>query len=287
MTISNARSTRGATTYGVATGGTSSRTIVVASQNYTELLFNDTAALSVSKAGLFDVMLLAGGGGGGDYLGTVNVGGGGGGGVITSTIYLDVGTNTITLGAGGAAQVRGNDTSLGSVTVGATVAPVAVGGGPSNVQLSGGAGVSISGLLVGGSAGGQVNNRTNAGQAIVGQGFAGGIGQGSLGDGNGAGGGGGGSAVGANGTASVGGAGGAGFDASAWRGEVAATTVIAGGGGGQRTNGSSGAGGTGGGGAASNAGTGTAGAANKGGGGGGGNGGAAGGKGVAYIRFKI
>jgi hypothetical protein len=50
-------------TYGTATGGSSS-SITVSSVNYTLLAFTTDATLTVSKAGLFDVMLVGGGGGG-------------------------------------------------------------------------------------------------------------------------------------------------------------------------------------------------------------------------------
>lgn len=100
-----------ANTYGVATGGTSS-SITVSGQNYTLLTFTSDGTLTVTKSGLFDVLLVGGGGGaGGD--GTYAGGGGGGGGVSSTasvqTIYLDA-NQSIDVGAGGA----GSSTSTGA-----------------------------------------------------------------------------------------------------------------------------------------------------------------------------
>ena len=50
--------------YGTATGGTSS-SITVGGKNYTLLTFTSSGTLTVTKAGLFDVLVVAGGGGGG------------------------------------------------------------------------------------------------------------------------------------------------------------------------------------------------------------------------------
>ena len=52
------------TGYGVATGGTSS-SITIGGQNYTLLTFTSDATLTVTSAGLFDVLLVGGGGGAG------------------------------------------------------------------------------------------------------------------------------------------------------------------------------------------------------------------------------
>ena len=53
----------GGATYGTATGGASSSTITVSGVQYTMLTFTSTATLTVTKAGLFDVLLVGGGGG--------------------------------------------------------------------------------------------------------------------------------------------------------------------------------------------------------------------------------
>ena len=53
-----------ATTYGVASGGTESD-ITIGGVNYKLHTFTATGALTVSQAGLFDVLILGGGGGSG------------------------------------------------------------------------------------------------------------------------------------------------------------------------------------------------------------------------------
>jgi hypothetical protein len=59
--------------YGVATGGTSS-SVTVGGVNYTLLTFTSSGTLTVTKAGLFDLMFFGGGAGGGG--GGGNAGGG-------------------------------------------------------------------------------------------------------------------------------------------------------------------------------------------------------------------
>ena len=66
------------TGYGVATGGSSS-SITVSGQNYTMLTFTATGTLTVSKSGLFDVLMVGGGGGGSASGGSFDKGQGGGG----------------------------------------------------------------------------------------------------------------------------------------------------------------------------------------------------------------
>ena len=86
--------------YGAATGGSSS-SITVGGEAYTLLTFTSSGTLTVTKAGLFDVLIAAGGGGGGGGNGTDFHGGGGGaGGVQTSTVYLSANA-TVTIGGGG------------------------------------------------------------------------------------------------------------------------------------------------------------------------------------------
>ena len=269
--------------YGVATGGTSSP-IMVSTVNYTLLEFSSISNLVVSKSGLFDVMLVAAGGGAGSNTGfsNINGGGGGAGGLITSTIHLTAGTYSVGIGAGGASETGGGDCTIGSFTVGSTVAPIAIGGG-GGLCTTANTGQST----YGGSAGAPRSDNPASVKKTVGQGNNSGVGVLALGGGNGASGGGGAGAVGGNGSASIGGVGGAGFDASVFRGEVATTTYYSGGGGGQRQSGSSGAGGLGGGGAGSNAGTGTNGFPNTGGGAGGGVTGGQGGSGIVLVRFKV
>jgi hypothetical protein len=260
--------------YGTATGGTSSN-ITVSGTAYRMLTFTSTATLTVTRAGLFDVMLVAGGGAGN---GGGQSSGGGGAGIITSTIYLPATTYTATVAAGGASAAVGSPSYLGVTTVGSQVAPTAIGGGSYTQRGANGYG--------------QIADFTTTVSALFqGQGgFSGGAGQGT--NTNGGGGGGGGSANGGNGTASVGGAGGAGFDASAWRGESAATTRYAGGGGGGIAGtGTGGTGGVGGGGnGVQGATVANPGTANTGGGGGGAGSAATGGNGgsgIILVRFKV
>ena len=77
------------TGYGVATGGSSS-SITVGGQAYTLLTFTASSTLTVTRSGLFDILLVSGGaGGGGSTSGATRGGGGGGSGiVIQSSAYF-------------------------------------------------------------------------------------------------------------------------------------------------------------------------------------------------------
>ena len=88
------------TGYGTATGGTTSGSITVSGQAYTLETFTASGTLTVTKAGLFDVLAAAGGAGGSNY--SPGGGGGGSGSIVQSTIYLDATTYTVTIGGGGA-----------------------------------------------------------------------------------------------------------------------------------------------------------------------------------------
>jgi len=267
--------------YGVATGGTSSP-ITVSTVNYTMLTFSASATLTVTTAGLFDVLMVGGGGAGGGNGGSGGGSGGGAGGLVTATIYLDATTYSVAVGAlavwaGGASGIAGSS-SIGSTTIGALVAPVALGGNGYSGGATDTGALRNWGLYPSGTSANTttVSSQTNNGGAGSGT--------------NGAGGGGGAGGAGTAGVGSAGGAGGAGFDASAWRGEVALTTrYAAGGGGGATTTG--GAGGAGGGGAGSSSGVGSASTTAGSGGGGSNSGGATAGgngsNGIVLIRFKI
>jgi hypothetical protein len=267
------------TGYGVATlsgvgAGTATITDVV---SYTLLTAINDGTLTVTKAGLFDVLLVAGGGAGGS--GTIvggfgTGGGGGGGGVLRQTIYLDAAAYTVDVGAGGTggattiSAVMGKPTVVRSATQGVSFA--AAGGGAGDNRIGA---FRIFHPLVGGCGGGGGNTGRVGSSGIVGQGFAGGTGGTSGTYAGGGGGGGGASAVGANGSGNVGGAGGAGLTITSFVGGAATIRGGGGGGGGQGGNGAEGTGN---------------GAANT---GGGGNGrseanGTSGRSGVAYIRFK-
>ena len=288
--------------YGVATGGSSS-SITVSGQDYTLLTFTASGTLTVTKAGLFDVLLVGGGagggGGGGDADRSIRSGGGGGaGGIVQSTIYLDA-NQTVTIGAGGSGTnppTNGNASAIGG-SRGISVAGGGIGCAQYNASNNGNFGKPEVGASGGGGTNSTsaTNSRTGAASmadGIVGK--AGGDGVSSDTQGQGAGGGGGFTAVGGNASTSTGGAGGAGYDVSAF---IAGSALYkaGGGGGGGNTGGAGGSsvGGAGG----SNAG-GSAASANTGGGGGGagfgtgaggtgGRNGGAGGSGIVYVRFKV
>lgn len=269
--------------YGSASGGTSS-SITSSGVSYTLLTFTTDGTLTVSKDGLFDVLLVGGGGNGGNTITNERAGGGGGGGVINRTIYLAAGSYTVAIGAGATGNIArcGGSTRLGSASAARTDL-VAVGGGQGGGYRDGTSGGNIFMAWPGGCGGGSSVGGGWASTGALGlQGNAGGNATATFNQG--CGGGGGGNAVGADGTSTAGGNGGQGFDASDFLGQSAGTTRLAGGGGGggPTTNGTGGAGGGGNGG--NNNGT-----ANTGGGGGGGSGGngGAGGSGIVYVRFKI
>jgi len=258
------------TGYGVATGGSSS-SITVGGQAYTLLTFTSTGTLTVSTAGLFDVLSVGGGAGSTGY--SNNGAGGGAGGVAIQTIYLSANA-TVTIGGGGTGA------TIGNASYGSTGSPSGIGSQPDIFGAPGGMGfVNDNGSPRGSvaSISGAVAGKTNSGINNM-YGYKGGDSSAT----NNGGGGGGAAAVGGNGTTNTGGVGGAGYDASTFRGESAATTRYAGGGGGggASTNGAGGVGG--GGGPASN------GTANTGGGGGSGSGtNFNGGSGILLVRFKV
>ena len=240
--------------YGVATGGTSS-TITVSGQSYTMLTFTGAGTLTITKAGLFDFLVIGGGSSGlAAWYGNGRPGaaGGGAGGVLEVIGYLDT-NQTITVGAGGTDPTNvfeyfyGNNSAVGAfIGVGSASgrgSVVSWGGGAEAARTP--AQLGFAGGTVGGSDGGGGGGMTQDGQGRNG---------------------------------------GAGKDFSAWRGETAGTTYYGGGGGGQNSGGTNGTGGLGGGGGGTVAGT-----ANTGGAGGGGDGGnaAGGGSGIVLVRFKI
>lgn len=266
-------------TYGVATGGTSS-SITVSGQAYTLLTFTASGTLTVSSAGLFDLFIVGAGASGGCRSGTTIGGGGGGGGaVIQSTVYLDA-NQTVTIGAKGIGRTTSN--SDGNRGTFSKVGNYGAGGG------GGGIGSGTVTSENAGSGGGGID--TVVGSALISIGANNG-GTGTFSASTAAGGGGGSSAVGGNAVTTTGGAGGAGTDASLFR--AGATLYVGSGGGGGSGTGTGGTagnstGGNGGtsAGAGSNA---TAGNYGCGGGGGGGNNNTsgAGADGVVYVRFKV
>ncbi len=285
-----------------ATGGNSTGT----TGDYKYKTYTSSGTFTPGNGGFVEYLVVGGGGGGGSKLG----GGGGGGGFKTGFVQLTGSTAyTVTVGAGGAYDASGSNSSISGTGI-TTI--TATGGG------HGGAGDATS--ATGGSGGGGAGIANTSGSAgTSGQGNAGGDGAGSNGF-AGAGGGGAG-ASGANGVQSGkggdggaglqsnidtnnyyysgGGGGGAHFAPSTGAGDGG----IGGGGGGARGGGSTDGGthgnGTGGGSARNSGGSpadatnqpGGAGGANTGGGGGGApnnaNSGGAGGSGIVIIRYKF
>lgn len=270
---------KGKATYGAATGGTSaSRTI--GGLNYTVLTFSSNDNLVVSRAGLFDVLLLGGGGGGaGSTSATGNrAGGGGGSGALiglasTTTLFLTAGTYAVTVGTGGAGGAGGGGNGSPS-RIGTLIS--AAGGGGAGGSTSGGPNGNAQ---RGGSAGGNNSGAQTTIDSSFGK-------DGGSGTEAGAGGGGGYSTAGGSVASTTGGAGGNGVDVSSWGTSGSTDNVSAGGGGGgQVAGGSAGTGGV----AGKTSGAGNA-ATTAGSGGGGTCGDSAGGNGAAgkvWIRFRV
>jgi hypothetical protein len=280
--------------YVSARGGTLLPDLVLGTEKYRIHEFKTVGptnfTIDSSCPSAVEVLIVAGGGGGGR--GFKASGGGGGGGVINNkTQDLPAGSYTITVGSGGAAGAKGNN----SVIAGNGVSLVAIGGGRGGdgenccTNRAGGDGGS-------GGGGGQRTPAGPGGSQTPGQGFRGGDARG----GNWIAGGGGGGAGGAgqNGWGegdTVGGNGGAGKQVDIYgernpNGSIKYTYFAGGGGGQSESYGSAGkwpgVGGTGGGGLGGKANVyGASGGANTGGGGGGGSG--PGGSGIVVIRYRI
>jgi hypothetical protein len=214
----------------------------------------------------------AGGGGAGGYRSSVTGESSGGGASAEAKLSLASGTAyTVTIGAGGANETNGGNTTFGSIT--------SLGGGHGRNN-------SLGGNSSGGSGGGAGGGVFGTGAiGTTGQGYAGGNGGQAFPNDNGGGGGGAG-AVGSAGASGNGGAGGAGVASSI----TGSSVTRAGGGGGQSRNNVIASGGAGGGGNGGNAGGGpiggTSGLANTGGGAGGGYDTVAnGGSGIVVVRY--
>lgn len=265
------RPAAGGATYGTATGGSSS-SITVSGQNYTLLTFTSSGTLTVTKAGLFDLLILGGGGGTGSGGGhpSLSAGGGGGGGRVEVTTYFDA-NQTVTVGAGGGAGSGGSASMVGRHTIVGGASGWSVEYGQNQRGSCAGGGSNYSATNVSG-----ITNIYNDSY------FGGNTG------GNGTSGGGGGAGIGGNGNAGssgVGGNGGAGIDISTFLGQAANTTLKGGGGGGGSGGSGWGSGGSGGG--AGSAGSASANTSGGGGGGGYGLTGGSGGSGIVYVRFKV
>jgi hypothetical protein len=254
------------------TGGNST----VTSGGYRYHTFTSSGTFTASTLGECEVLMIGAGASGGRAASGRGAGGGGAGGIQLSSLILDVGSYTVTVGAGGAAATSnstlgnpGNSSSFGDVEV-----PGGGAGAPeSKVGMSGA------------SAGGNGDRESQTPKALPGYGFDGGTTSGA--DPDSAGGGGGAGAAGASTSGGTGGAGGAGVNTYSTWASATSTGVSGfyGGGGGGDGESSNGAGGSGGGGA----GGGSSGTANTGSGGGGNvnaNSGA-GGSGLVIVRYTV
>jgi hypothetical protein len=251
--------------YGTATGGTGVTSATVGGVAYNYTSFISTGTLTVTRSGLFDVLIFAGGSGG---HGDNNYGGGGAsGGISRQTIYLDANA-TVTIGAGGAIDSAGNPSSIGAI--------------PNGIAAAGGIYVTLTNRTAQlGPAQGQTSGFTLPASNV--QGYTGGTNSTNAGGGGGST-----TAVGGNASANVGGNGAAGYDVGTNFIGTASLFKGAGGGGGASTTGGTGGSSIGGNGASSINGT-TPAANTASGGGGRGSTGAttAGSSGIIYIRWKV
>lgn len=281
--------------YGVATGGSSS-SITVDGLAYTLLTFTSDTNLVVTKAGLFDALIIGGGGGGGGGDSAARSGGGGGCGDIvgitnTLTVYLAEGTYAVDIGAGGAGSTRGGF-GLNS-TINGTMLGAIGGGGAGGYSSPGGDDANKANLAYlraqGWNGGGNMANFVVLGSDLAVTANLGGTSDSAGGPLNTtacSGGGGGCGAAGGNSVnaSSTGGAGGNGIQINTFTGGASYFAGAGGGGGGQTTGGAAGSGGV----AGKTTGAGNAGV-NYGAGGGGtcGTSGGAGQAGAVFVRFKL
>jgi hypothetical protein len=155
----------GGAQYGVATGGTAT-SITDGGVAYTLLTFTASGTLTVTKAGLFDVLIQAASGAGGSTTTTLHSSGGAGGGSVTiATVYLDA-NQTITLGAGGVAVSGAPGTTGGKTSLGSILYGIPGAGGPSRSAV----------VKDGGCGAGTSNGNDAFGNFTAGVGFVGGNG---------------------------------------------------------------------------------------------------------------
>ena len=136
------------------TGSPTTGTFTDTGVNYKYYSFTGSGSITLSKAGLVDIILVGGGGGTVSSGNALHRSGGGGGGALTSlSLYVAVGSTTITIGAGGAGgatPTTGGVTKFGSIvsfggaegggranTVQAAVNYACGGGGGNNGGLGG------------------------------------------------------------------------------------------------------------------------------------------------------
>ena len=162
--LTNAKAGVARATYSATTG---SPTVTPVSGK-TCVQFTGSGSITISTAGLVEVLVIGGGGGGGALCGG---GGGAGGHLASSNVYLAAGTATVTVGAGGVggAADAGSRPSGGSGETSSVASCYSPGGGGGGGAY-GGAGNPGSGFA-GGSGGGcsRINYATStAGSAVAG-----------------------------------------------------------------------------------------------------------------------
>jgi len=113
----------GGTPKATVTGSTGSPTIDTTSRaGKTIYKFTGSGTITIGVAGSCEILCIGGGGSGaysGPFAGTTSVGGSAGGMVTTTTAFLPAGTQTITVGAGGAAYA--GNTKLGNAGNGSLI----------------------------------------------------------------------------------------------------------------------------------------------------------------------
>ena len=268
-----------AVSYGTATGGTG---VVSGPAGYNYTSFTSDGTLTVTRAGLFDLLFISGAGsGGGGHTGAATRGGGGGagGGMLDTTVFLAAGSHSITIGAGGTGAADGLSNRGAATRIGVLAYSTGGGAGQSGRTISTG----YSGASTGGGC--EPSQQVSPTATLYGTGY-GNIGGNGV-NANAGGGGGSKAAAGSAGSGGTGGAGAAGTDVAYFIGGSALFKAGGGGGGGQTAGG---AGGSGGATAGVTSGNATSAAANTGSGAGGtrdtGTPGA-GGSGIAYVRWKV
>ena len=152
--------------YGAFTGGSN---ITDGGVTYSYLGFTASGSVVVTRAGLFDILVVAGGAGAAGN----NAGGAGGGGVISKTVYLTAATYTVTIGSGGAGGLGATNSNGTQGNFSSLNVFVALGGGKSNFNAAGSEGGSGGG---GWGATGSAGGATQAQQGNAGANATGGNG---------------------------------------------------------------------------------------------------------------
>jgi len=125
--------------WGTATSSVSSS--ITDTVSYTLHSFTATGTFTVTKAGVFELLIVGGGGGGGsDYVGNGENGGGGSAGqVLQCFAYLDANTYTATVGAAGAGGASGGAIYYATNSA-ISIAKIEASGGVSGAGAWGGGG---------------------------------------------------------------------------------------------------------------------------------------------------